>query len=385
MPPRPPLVHARTGRILEKIRMLSRFSKSITFAVLLAIVAATSACHRARATGDKQAAVLTVETIAAAPRSAATTIDTAGVLAPWQEVSIGPEVSGYRISEILVDVGANVTKGQVLARLDETLLRSEVDQRAAALAEAQASLDEAKANADRTTALLKRGASSEQEAIQRTTAAATAAARVANARAQLDTAEQRLKYATILAPDFGVISARTANVGQLAATGAEFFKLIRQNRIEWRAEIPEAQITGVRAGMTAKVRRADGTEAPGRVRAVAPSLDSATRRGIAYIDLKLESGVRPGMFVTGSIELGKGTANVLPLAAVSVRDGFSYVFVVDKESKVAQRRVQVGRFFKDGVEILEGVSATDAIVAQGAGFLRDGDQVRVTRSELASN
>jgi RND family efflux transporter MFP subunit len=366
--------------------MPRRRFKSIALLALFAALAAVSGCKRATATGEKNAqAVLTVETIKVIEREVPTMIDTAGVLAAWQEVSIGAEVSGYRISEILVDVGTAVRKGQTLAKLDETLLRADVDQRAAALAEAQASLAEAKANAERMLSLRKQGIISEQESLQKTTAAATATARVSSAQAQLSTAEQRLKYATIVAPDFGVISVRTVSVGQLAPAGTDMFKMIRQNRVEWRAEIPEAQIASVHEGMPVKVRRADGTFANGRIRAVAPGLDSNTRRGIAYADLKLEKGILPGMFASGTIELGKQQTRILPLAAVTVRDGFSYVFVLGTDNKVAQRRVEVGRFFTDGVEILGGVSSNEAIVAQGAGFLRDGDQVRVTTAQLAKN
>ncbi len=366
--------------------MPPRLLKLATLFALAASMLGLSACDRATATGEKNAqAVLTVETIAAATRDMPRTIDTAGALAPWQEVSIGPEVSGYRIREIAVDVGSAVKKGQVLARLDDTMLRADVDQHSAALDEAQANLTEAQATADRTNALLNSGVVSAQEALQKTTAAATAAARVASAQSQLATAEQRLQYATITAPDFGVISARSAAVGQIAAAGADFFKLIRQNRVEWRAEIPEAKVAGIRAGMTAKVKRADGSFATGRVRAVAPSLDTATRRGMAYIDLKFEDGIRPGMFATGTIEIGHALTQVLPLAAVTVRDGFSYVFVLGKDNKVVQKRIEVGRFFADGVEVLTGLGTNDSVVAEGAGFLRDGDRVRVAPSELAKN
>jgi RND family efflux transporter MFP subunit len=368
---------------MKSNRMLARFSTLFTILLFSAVL---TGCGKGAPSEEKPAqAVLTVEAVPAMTREIAATIDTAGVLAPWQEVSIVPEVTGYRVSEIAVDVGTIVNKGQVLARLDETLLRADVDQRRAALNEAEASLAEAQANADRTTALLKRGASSEQEAIQKSTAAATARARVASAQAQLSATEQRLKYATILAPDFGVISSRSASVGQLAAAGSEFFKFIRQNRIEWRAEIPEAQISKVRPGMTAKVRRSDGTFAVGRVRTIAPALDNATRRGMAYIDLKLESGIRPGMFATGSIEIGRAPVQVLPLSAVTVRDGFSYIFVIGKDDKVLQKRIEVGRFFNDGVEVLAGLAATETVVAQGAGFLHDGDVVRVSRDQLAHN
>jgi HlyD family secretion protein len=354
------------------------------FVTILALSAIVAGCDRATATGEKNSqAVLTVETIVASERDVPTTIDTVGVLAPWQEVSIGAEVTGYRIAEILVDVGTPVRKGATLAKLDDTLLLAERDQRAAAVAEAQASLAEAQANADRVATLVKNGLSSQQESLQKVTAVATATARVASAQAQLSTAEQRLKYATIVSPDYGVISARNVSVGQLAPAGSDLFKLIRQNRVEWRAEIPEAQIGQLRVGMPVKVKRADGTLAESRIRAIAPSLDSNTRRGIAYADFKLESGIRPGMFATGSIEVGRQRARVLPLAAVAVRDGFSYVFIVGADNKVAQRRVEVGRFFSDGVEILSGIEPTERIVAQGAGFLRDGDVVRLSADKLA--
>jgi HlyD family secretion protein len=353
--------------------------------ILLPVALALSGCERGVTQDKNSQAVLTVETVLAQERSMPTVIETSGPLAAWQEVVIGSEISGYRVSEVTVDIGTVVSKGRVLAKLDDTLLRAEVEQRRAALLEAQASLAEAKSNADRSAALMKRGATSTQEADQRSTAAATAAARVASAQAQLSTAEQRLNYATIVAPDFGTISARTVVPGQIAAGGAELFKLIRQNRIEWRAEIPEAQISKIRAGMSAKVRRTDGTFAIGKIRTIAPSLDAATRRGTAYVDLHIENGLRPGMFSSGSIELGAQQTRLLPLAAVTMRDGFAYVFVLGADEKVTQRRVQVGRFFNDTVEILDGVTATDAIVARGAGFLRDGDQVRVAKGQVAKS
>jgi RND family efflux transporter MFP subunit len=366
--------------------MRLRVARCIAVSLTLSIALLASACDGAKAVDDKAAqAVLTVEAVLPEQRELPTVVDTAGVLAAWQEVSIGSEVTGYRINEVLVDVGAVVKKGQPLARLDDTLLRAELEQRNAALSEAQASLAEAQANVERIAALGKLGAISEQEAVQKKTVAATARARVVSAQAQLDVAQYRLNYATIAAPDDGVISARTVTPGQLAAGGGEFFKLIRQHRVEWRAEIPEAQISKVRAGMTVRVKRADGTFATGKIRAVAPSLDNNTRRGIAYADLKLENGLRPGMFVTGNVELGTQQTRTLPLSAVTVRDGFSYVFVIGNEQKIAQRRVQTGRIFNDSVEILDGIAVDERVVLQGAGFLRDGDLVRVSTGQLAKN
>jgi RND family efflux transporter MFP subunit len=324
-----------------------------------------------------------VKTTQAAARDITANIDTSGPLFAWQEVAIGSEVTGYRVQDVLVDVGDSVKKGQTLARLDSTVLQADRDQAAAQVAEAEATVKEAKANADRAAVLLKRGAISAQEADQQITSAATAAARAQNAKAQLVTAQQRLKYGQIIAPDDGVISARSVAPGQIAASATDLFKLIRRHRVEWRAEIPEAQFGKVRKGMLAQVKRADGTIARGRVRALSPNLDPSTHRGIAYVDLTLEPALSPGMYVTGSIALGESKALTLPLDAVMMRDGFSYVFVVGANNVVTQKRITVGRVMADALEVNDGVSETDQIVYSGAGFLHDGDHVAVANTPAA--
>jgi len=367
--------------VKTRLTMTSRASLSKTVkplpVVLLSLGVAT-ACTRAPVAPAEAPVALTVKTTQAESRDVPATIDTSGPLFAWQEVSIGSEVTGYRVSDVRVDVGDSVKKGQVLAQLDRTVLQADRDQAAAQVAEAEATAKEAKANADRAATLLKRGATSAQEADQQITSAATALARVQNAKAQLITAEQRLKYADIVSPDDGVISARSVAQGQIAVNSSDLFKLIRKNRIEWRAEIPEAQFGKVRKGMAAQVKRSDGSIARGRVRAMSPGLDPNTHRGIAYVDLTLEPSLGPGMYVTGSIELGATKALTLPLDAISVRDGFSYVFVVGSNDIVKQQRVTVGRVLTDVVEINDGINGNDQVVAAGGGFLHDGDRVAVT-------
>ncbi len=348
---------------------------SVTLVLLM-----TAACSRAPVAPAAAPVALTVKTTQATPRDITATIETSGPLFAWQEVAIGSEVTGYRLREVLVDVGDSVKQGQVLARLDNSVLSADRDQAAAQLAEAEATVKEAQTKATRATNLLKSGVLSTQEAEQLTTGAATAEARLQSAKAQLTTAEQRLKYAVILAPDAGVISARAVTPGQIAASGADLFKLIRNHRIEWRAEIPEAQFGKVRRGMIAQVRRADGSLARGQVRSLSPNLDPNTHRGIAYVDLKLEPALSPGMYVTGSIELGQSKTLTLPLGAVSMRDGFAYVFVIGPGNIVSQRRVTVGRVMKDALEISDGIGATEQVVAAGTGFLHDGDHVAIANA-----
>ncbi|MGC3980719.1 MAG: efflux RND transporter periplasmic adaptor subunit [Steroidobacteraceae bacterium] len=332
--------------------------------------------------GGQQASI-TVDTTVPTNSNAPQTLDTAGGIYAWQEVAVGSEVSGYRISEVMVDVGDTVAAGAVLAKLDDTLLREAYNQAQAALAVAKASLDQAKANAQRGNALQSPGVISKQDAEALNTTAATALAQYNNAESLLQTAKQRLDYTLIHAPDAGVISARTVVPGQIANSGTTLFSLIRQSRVEWRAEVPASAIAKLRKGMNATIKRADGTLAKGVVRTVSPGIDSNTQRGTAYIDLKLEQQIRPGMYVSGTIEMDKTNSLQVPLSAVTVRDGFSYVFVAKPDNQVRQQRVTVGRLLGELVEILEGLNAGDRVVANGVGLLRDGDRVTVAGTDTA--
>lgn len=325
----------------------------------------------------RQQATLTIVVTQPKQTKSAEVLDTVGGLFAWQDVAIGTEVSGYRVAEVLVDVGEVVKKGQVLARLDETLLRESFNQAEAAVNVARATMEQAQASARRGNALQQPGVISKQDVEELNTTAATAAAQLVNAESQLQAARQRLEYTSIKSPDNGVISSRSVSPGQIANTGTTLFSLIRNSRIEWRAEVPANQIGKVRRGMNASIKRADGSFATGKVRTVSPGLDANTQRGTAYVDLKMEAQVRPGMYVTGFLELAKSDSLTVPLAAVTVRDGFSYVFVLQSDNTVRQQRVAVQRLLSDSVELKDGIAVDDRIVASGAGLLRDGDLVQL--------
>lgn len=323
------------------------------------------------------AAALTVTVAHPEKIEAAQTLETSGGLFAWQEVAVGSEVSGYRVAEVFVDVGAKVRKGQVLAKLDDTLLRESVAQAEAAVAVQRATLEQAQAKAKRGNSLQSSGLLSKQDVEELNTQASTTVAQLANAESQLQTARQRLEYAVIRAPDDGVVATRDIVPGQIANTGTTLFSLIRQSRVEWRAEIAADDIGRVQPGMAASVRRSDGTFASGKVRTVSPGVSGNTQRGIAYVDLKLEPLVRPGMYVTGTIQLARASTQTVPLTAVSTRDGFSYIFVIEYNNVVRQQRVTLGRVLNDKVEIRDGATPEDRIVATGVSFLRDGDTVRI--------
>jgi len=319
---------------------------------------------------------LTVEAITPIERDLPRELPASGAIAAWQEVVIGVELSGLRVTTVEAEVGDRVERGQVLARLERGTLAAEVAQAEAALTEAVASAAEARANAERARTLAGSSALSAREVDQLVTGSATADARVERARAQLDNARRRLSYATIVAPDDGIVASRSVTPGEVVNAGTELYRMIRQGRIEWRAEIPERDYPQVRAGMTARVQPiGTGKAVEGPVRTVSPGLDPATRRGIAYVDLPLTPDLRPGMYVSGTLELGRTPAKVLPLSAVTTRDGSHYVFAVGEDRRVRELKVGIGSTLEEYVEITGGLPDGTQVVKSGGAFLRDGDLV----------
>ena len=300
-----------------------------------------------------------------------------GNVVAWQEAVIGPEITGYRITEVLVDVGDRVKKGQLLARIASDTVASELAEAKASVAELEASASEAKGNAERARELREKGFYSAQLAAQYQTGGQTAAARLEAARARQRAAEVKMGKTGVLAPDDGIVSGRTAVVGSLTQNGQELFRLIRGGRLEWRAEVPSAMLARMAPGVVATLTGPGGERVSGTVRSVAPSVDPATRNGLVYVDLPADTAVKAGMFARGEFELGRSPALTVPQSAVVPREGFSYVFRLEAGDRVAQAKVQLGRRAGERVEVLDGLAADARIVASGAGFLADGDVVKV--------
>ncbi len=300
-----------------------------------------------------------------------------GNVVAWQEAVIGAEIDNFRISEVSVQVGQSVRKGQVLARIASDTVASELAEATAAVAELEAMAAEAKGNAARAAELQARGFYSGQLNLQYQTAERTAQARLTAARARQQAAALRLARTSVLAPDDGVISARSATVGSLTQPGQELFRLIRGGRLEWRAELAAAELAQVKAGGEALLSGPDGAPVHGVVRMMAPSVDAKTRNGLVYVDLPQPGALRAGMFATGQFRLGQRPALTLPQSAVLLREGFAYVFRLAGEGRVAQVKVGLGRRVGERVEIVDGLDAQAEVVATGAGFLADGDAVKV--------
>ena len=295
------------------------------------------------------------------------TVEASGAVAAWQEASIGAQVGGYRLVEVSVNVGDQVTKGQVLARFDPALLQADE-------ARLAANHEQAKANEERMLRLQKSGTVSDRDVLQFVTQAKTA-------NALLESNRLQLRHTEVLASDDGVISSRTATLGAVVPVGQELFRLIRQNRLEWRGELTAAQLAYVDIGQQVELRLPGGAQANAMIRQTAPSLDPQTRLGIVYADIAPGSRARAGMYVDGRVAIGQSEALAVPAESVTIRDGRSYVLKLIDASvtpRVSLRPVTVGRRRGNQIEIVDGVERGDRLVVAGAGFLNESDLVRVT-------
>ncbi|WP_224795818.1 efflux RND transporter periplasmic adaptor subunit [Pseudomonas fluorescens] len=300
-----------------------------------------------------------------------------GNIMAWQEASIGTEASGLRLAEVKVNVGDVVRRGQVLAIFAAQTITAELAQSRAATAEALAALTEANANAGRARELQETGAMSGQQIQQYLTQARAAQARLEGARAVEKTQRLRLVQTQVLAPDDGVISARSATVGAVLPSGQELYRMIRGNRLEWRAEVAATDLAKLKAGQTVQVKPEGGEPITGTLRMIAPLIDTQTRNAMVYVDLPQPGAARAGMFARGEFEIGTARLLTLPQTSVVMRDGFSHVFRIGAQSRVVQTRVTVGRHTADRVEIVSGLDASAQVVAAGGSFLGDADLVRV--------
>lgn len=306
-----------------------------------------------------------------------------GSVVAWQEAIISAELAGLRIAEIRANVGDRVRRGDLLAALDDATQQAAEAESQASLLESDALFAEAQANAERARKLKASGFISEQQVVQAATAEQTARARLEAQRARHRAHALRLAQTRIVAPDDGVISASAATVGTLTQPGAELFRLIRQGRLEWRAELTADELVRVSRGMKVEITLASGQTIHGKVRAVSPAVDARTRYGLVLVELPVDSRLVAGLFARGEIRLGQSRATVqtLPQSAVVQRDGAAFVLMLTADGKVQERKVGLGQRAGDRIEIVSGLEPGVSVVETGGAFLTDGDSVRLSAAK----
>ena len=351
-------------------------------ALLVVTVLSLAACGK-----DEPAApptTLAVSLVPVTEQKIARSVVVSGPVTAWEEMQLGVELSGVRITALHVDVGQAVKQGDVLLELDARSAMAELAQAEAGLAEAQASLALAQANVRRAEPLAAQQLISAAQLDELRAQRSSAQARVGTARAGRDNAALRRDFAQLRAPADGIISKRLAQPGQIVGAGSELLRLIRDGRLEWRAELAEAQLAQVSVGDAVTLPGRDGPVS-GRVRAVSPGVDAQTRTGTVHADLPAPGGLQAGSYVEGRITVGQGRGLTVPSAAVVLRDGLPYVFSVDADGVARRLRVQTGPAVAGRIELLGGVAAGQQVVLEGAGFLGDGDKVRVVQGNAPAS
>ncbi len=369
--------------------LLRPFVLGVSLSLALTACGDDAASDTAAATAAQDASQAMAVTVAPVRmREIARGVTISGEVAAVEEMQLGVELTGLRVTELLVDVGVQVRRGQVLMRLDHRVLDSDLAKADAALREAEAGAVLARANLARGQQLADQRFLSATQLDELRAARTQSDARVGTARATRDGVALRRSFADLRAPADGVISKLLAQPGQIVLNGGELMRMIRDGRLEWRAELPAAQLTAIQPGHRVELRTATGSLVEGRVRSVSPGVDTATRTGTVFVDLPKPEGLVAGAYLEGRIDTGIAQAATVPAAAVVLRDGFPTLFVVGRDGVAHAKRVRTGA--KAGpqadpqIELLDGPKPGEQVVVRGAGFVADGDRVRVVAPAAAA-
>jgi HlyD family secretion protein len=306
-----------------------------------------------------------------------TTVSIIGTIAARYDIPVGVEGDAGRVSAIYVEAGDHVKRGQVLARLDVSVLEPQVANLEAALEQARAEAELADAEYRRAQAVGASGALSAEETQRRKSTGVTAAAKVKVAAAQLAEAQARLARAAVRAPADGIILTRNVELGQTATPGGEaLFRLSEGGEVELRGQVAEQDLPLLKVGQLVNVRLTGiGQVYEGHIRLLGAVIDPQTRLGMARVALTPDPNLRPGAFARAEVTVSNADRAVLPQTAVLTDDRGSYVLIVNADHKIERRAVHVSGIVQNGVTIADGIKGKEQVVATAGAFLQEGELV----------
>ncbi|MFC3123684.1 efflux RND transporter periplasmic adaptor subunit [Pseudoroseomonas globiformis] len=320
---------------------------------------------------------LTVALVPVRPRDLSRVIIGDGSVVAWQELVIGAEAAGLRVAAVPVEEGDRVRQGQLLVALEDKLPAAQSAQADAALAEAEAALDIARLDLRRSVELSRSGNVAREVLEQRQSLVRQGEARLLAARARQGEAAARLAQTRILAPHDGIVSRRSVLPGAVVQPGQELVRLIRDGRLELDARVPELDLAFLAPGQAVRVLHGEQS-IMAQIRALSPVVSGDTRLGIAHVALPDQSGLRPGMFARAEFQSGREPVLSVPQEAVVYRNGEATAFVLPDGADAVEQRIVATGTRRDGVvAVTRGLAEGERVVVAGAGFLADGDRVRV--------
>jgi RND family efflux transporter MFP subunit len=364
---------------------------------LLACFAVVTACAR-RATNKsltattKSLAVQTVNVIHAELGSPVTDLTVPGTAQAFSESPIYARINGY-LRVWSVDIGAHVRKGQLLAVIEAPEVDQELSHARAMLAQAQANLELANVTSARYRELIKSNSVSQQEVDNNNQNLNVQAANVQAATAEVGRLEQLQGFEKIYAPFDGVITARRTDIGDLinagnSGLGAELFRISNINTMRVYVNVPEVYSESIARGVraTMEVAALPNRQFAGAVERTSHAIGMNSRTLLTEVDVPNPKGeLFPGAYAQVHFHLSlKVVPLVLPGNTILFQAQGPQVGVVNSQNQVELRKVTLGRDFGNRVEILSGISQTDAVIANPPDYLVDGMSVAVQTAGQAT-
>ncbi|WP_210187152.1 efflux RND transporter periplasmic adaptor subunit [Pararhizobium arenae] len=341
-------------------------------------------------------------------------IPVVGRLAAREEIAVHPLVFGRQVTDVLVDAGDVVAKGQALAILDTAEARILLDKNAVSSIRAQAAVlvedrkvevarvveREALKRVQRSRALHAKQALAEQVLDDHENAYARAVAELELARQALalgqadekliererQEIELAIERSTVRAPRAGRILSRDARIGSTTSEASPpFFVLGENDTIEMLAEVTQNNFVGLREGMVARITiPGESRTIGGTIRLKAARLDTATGSALVRIQLADTADLAPGMFIRAAIETSARNSVLVPVSAVRNTGTGPVVYVV-KDDTVAMRTVSTGPRQDDRIEIRDGLSAGELVVLKAGGFFKGREHVQPLVADISGD
>ena len=299
-----------------------------------------------------------------------------GSIAARRDAAVGVQGEGGRVTDVLVEAGQSVARGQILVRIDNAVQTQQSIQLAASVRQAEADARLAQANLARAEALVAKGFISRADIDQRTATRDGALARVSVARAQLAENNARIERLNVRAPAAGLVLTRNVETGQIVSPAAALFRIAEGGVLEMRAQVAEQDLARLKPGMPASVTPVGSTtEYRGKIWLLDPVIDATSRQGIVRIALNYEPGLRVGAFARARIASGDAMHPVLPQSAVLADDKGNFVLIVGADNRVERRAITTGVIGDQGVSIASGLAGSEQVVMSAGAFLRAGEKI----------
>jgi HlyD family secretion protein len=358
-----------------RFQAVPTFRPWIAAALALSLAAGAAGCAKKAGESARQQAravsVITVE-----PRAIEGGLVASGALVPREDVAVFPQLTGYRVAKVLADEGEWVKAGQPLVQLDDVLLRAQLAQQTALVAQQNALAAEAEAEAQRVKGLDNEGLLSQEQIDSRRNAARSARAQAQAQEALASDARTREALMIVRAPYAGLVIQRAVRFGDQSGGTTPWFRIAKDGQIELAADLSEDALGKIKPGAQAKVTLADGTEVPGVVRLVSPAIDTTTRLGRVRVSLPVRPDVRAGGFARATFLGVTRSASAVPETAVRYDAEGASVMAVGADDRVARVPVTTGQRGEGYVELLTGPPVGTRVVEKASAMLVPGDYVR---------